>query len=32
MFMFFMATCIIFDVSDDLRDFLELVPFPNEEF
>ena len=30
--MFFIATCIIFDVSEDLRDFLELVPFPNEEF
>ena len=32
MLMFFLATCIIFDVSEDLRDFLELVPFPNEEF
>ena len=30
--MFGLATCIIFDVSEDLRDFLELVPFPNEEF
>ena len=31
-FMFFMATCCIFDVSEDLREMLELVPFPTEEF
>ena len=30
--MFFVATCLIFDVSEDLRTFLELVPFPNLEF
>ena len=32
MLMFFVATCVIFDVSEDLRDALELVPFPNLEF
>jgi len=32
MAMFAFSACIIFDVSDDLRDFLELTPFPNEEF
>ena len=31
-FMFFMATCITFDLSPELRDYLELVPFPSEEF
>lgn len=31
-FMFFMATCITFNVSDELREGLELVPFPTEEF
>ena len=30
--MFIGATCIIFDVSEELREFLELVPFPNLEF
>jgi len=30
--MFVGATMIIFDVSEDLRKFLELVPFPNLEF
>jgi hypothetical protein len=30
--MFIGATCIIFDVSEELRTFLELVPFPNLEF
>ena len=32
MLMFGLAACLIFDVSEDLRDFLELVPFPSEEF
>ena len=32
MAMFAFAACIIFDVSDDLREFLELTPFPTEEF
>lgn len=32
MFMFCIALVIIFDVSEELRDFLELVPFPNVEF
>jgi len=32
MAMFAFSACIIFDVSDDLRDFLELTPFPNLEF
>lgn len=27
--LFFVATCCIFDVSEELRDALELVPFPN---
>ena len=31
-FMFGVAMCVIFDVSDELRDMLELVPFPNREF
>ena len=31
-FMFFVAMMIIFDMSEELRDFLELVPFPNREF
>lgn len=30
--MFAFAAAIIFDVSADLREFLELVPFPTEEF
>lgn len=30
--MFAGALCLIFDVSEDLRTFLELVPFPNLEF
>lgn len=30
--MFVGAMCLIFDVSEDLRNFLELVPFPNLEF
>lgn len=30
--MFLGAICLIFDVSEDLRSFLELVPFPNYEF
>lgn len=30
--MFLGAICLIFDVSEDLRWFLELVPFPNYEF
>lgn len=32
MFMFAMATAITFDVSPELREYLELVPFPTEEF
>lgn len=32
MFMFFMATVITFNVSDELRVALELVPFPTPEF
>jgi hypothetical protein len=31
-FMFIMATVITFNVSDELREGLELVPFPNPEF
>jgi hypothetical protein len=31
-FMFFMATMLIFNVSDEFREMLELVPFPNAEF
>jgi manganese-transporting P-type ATPase len=31
-FMFLMATLITFNVSDELREGLELVPFPTEEF
>ena len=31
-FMFFMATMLIFNASDELREMLELVPFPNDEF
>jgi hypothetical protein len=31
-FMFIMATLITFNVSDEIREGLELVPFPNEEF
>jgi hypothetical protein len=31
-FMFFMATVITFNVSDELREGLELVPFPTPEF
>jgi hypothetical protein len=31
-FMFFMATLLIFNASEELREALELVPFPNEEF
>ena len=31
-FMFAMATAITFDVSPELREYLELVPFPTEEF
>ncbi len=31
-FMFFMATMLIFNVSDEFREMLELVPFPNPEF
>ena len=30
--MFFTAMCLIFDVSPDLRDYLELTPFPNRDF
>lgn len=30
--MFAMATAITFDVSPEFREYLELVPFPNEEF
>lgn len=29
---FAVATCCIFDYSDDLRETLELVPYPNDEF
>ena len=32
MLMFALAAALIFDVSEDLRDQFELVPFPNEEF
>ena len=31
-FMFFMATMLIFNVSDEFREMLELVPFPNQDF
>ena len=30
--MFGVALCCIFDYSEELREGLELVPFPNEEF
>lgn len=30
--MFFIAACGILDWSDTVREYLELVPFPNEEF
>jgi len=30
--MFAVATACTFDVSEELRDMLELVPFPNQEF
>ena len=30
--MYLMATLITFNVSDELREGLELVPFPTEEF
>ena len=32
MMMFFVAACGILDWSDVVREYLELVPFPNEEF
>jgi hypothetical protein len=32
MLMFGVAACGIFDVSDIVREYLELVPFPNQEF
>ena len=32
MAMFAVAAALIFDVSEDLRETFELVPFPNEEF
>ena len=31
-FMFFMATMLIYNANDELRETLELVPFPTEEF
>jgi len=31
-FMFGMASLIIFDFSAEIRDMLELVPFPNFDF
>lgn len=31
-FMFGFATMIIFDLNDEMRDMLELVPFPTLEF
>jgi hypothetical protein len=31
-FMFLFATLITFNVSDELREGLELVPFPTPEF
>jgi len=31
-FMFLLATLLIFNVSDEFREMLELVPFPNPEF
>ena len=30
--MFSVAACGIFDFSDIIREYLELVPFPNQEF
>ena len=30
--MFGVAACGIFDFSDIIREYLELVPFPNQEF
>ena len=30
--MFITCACVIFDVSYELREALELVPFPTEEF
>ena len=32
MVMFTVATCGILDFSDIIREYLELVPFPNETF
>jgi hypothetical protein len=32
MFMFGMAVLITFNMSDEIRELFELVPFPNEEF
>jgi hypothetical protein len=32
MLMFSVAACGIFDVFDVVREYLELVPFPNQEF
>lgn len=31
-FMFLVVLCAVMDVSEDLRDTLQLVPLPNEEF
>lgn len=30
--MFFMATLLIFNSIPELQEFLELTPFPNEDF
>jgi hypothetical protein len=30
--MFFTATCLIFDVSPELRESLQMTPFPDKEF
>ena len=32
MIMFFVAACGILDWSDVVREYLQLVPFPNTEF
>lgn len=32
MLMFAVAACGIFDIFDIVREYLELVPFPNREF
>jgi len=29
---FCVATCLIFDYNDELRETFELVPYPNDEF